>query len=39
MNIRPNQIEQITLEMPLLRSDTPGVAKVLPGRSDRIAWD
>jgi len=29
MNIRPNRIEQIALDLPLLRSDTPGVANVL----------
>src|SRR2546425_10784346 len=29
MNIRPNRIKQMTLDVPLLRSDTPGVANVL----------
>ena len=29
MNIRPNRISQMTLDVPLLRSDTPGVANVL----------
>jgi hypothetical protein len=29
MNIRPNRVKQITLDLPLLSSDTPGVANVL----------
>jgi hypothetical protein len=29
MNVRPNRIEQTTLDVPLLRADTPGVANVL----------
>ena len=29
MSVRPNRIEQVTLDVPLLRSDTPGVANVL----------
>jgi hypothetical protein len=29
MKIRPNRIEQMTLDVPLLRSDTPGAANVL----------
>jgi cysteine desulfurase / selenocysteine lyase len=29
MNIRPDRIERMTLDVPLLRSDTPGVTNVL----------
>jgi len=36
MTIRAKQIEQIRLDMPLLRSETPEVVEVMPGFPDRI---